>query len=266
MVMPTSSFAFPHPTLTAIVGAPTNTTITKLIQEVFANACTVPSTHSGSRHGHLGMIMTAQAYQMLAGTAFQLLIHPSNTPNIPAMQTQYEITKGIHLYKATIAELTLVTSLREEIKKQILAAVDRMYLTILEDATFGFANITVIDLLTHLSTTYSTITQSDLEINCTSIATIWSITDPIELLWNCLREVQCIAAAGGNPLSEAALMDLTTIMLESTGIFSLACNMWRLHPTTNKTYIEFCEFFMTENKEHLRKTATTGTSGYHSAN
>jgi len=165
MAMPTTSFALPHPKLTAIVGTPTNTTITKLIQEVFANARTVPSTRGGSGHGHLGMIMTAQAYQMLAGTAFQLLIHPGNTLNIPTTQTEYEITEGIRLYKATIAKLTLATSLREEIKKQILAAVERMYFEILEDATFGFADVSVIDLLTHLTNTYSKITRADLETN-----------------------------------------------------------------------------------------------------
>jgi len=61
-------------------------------------------------------------------------------------------------------------------------------------------------------------------------------------------------------------MDLTTIMLESTGVFSLACNMWRLCPTTNKTYIKFRKFFTTKNKERLRKTITTSTISYHSAN
>ena len=153
MATPTSSFAFPHPTLTAIVGAPTNTTITKLIQEVFANARAVPSTRGGGGHGHLGMIMTAPKYLTLAGTAFQLPIHPGDTPTIPPTQTQYEITEGVRLYKATIAKLTLATSLREEIKKQILAAIERMYFEILEDATFGFADVSVIDLLTHLTNT-----------------------------------------------------------------------------------------------------------------
>ena len=266
MATPTSSFAFPHPTLTAIVGAPTNTTITKLIQEVFANARAVPSTRGGGGHGHLGMIMTAPKYLTLAGTAFQLPIHPGDTPTIPPTQTQYEITEGVRLYKATIAELTLATSLREEIKKQILAAVERMYFEILEDATFGFADVSVIDLLTHLTNTYSKITRADLETNRASIATIWPVTDPIELLWNRLREVQRISAAGGEALSDDAIMDLTIIMFESTGVFPLACNMWRLRPTTNKTYVEFREFFTTENKERLKKPATTGTSGYHSAN
>jgi len=157
MATPTS-FALPHPKLTAIVGAPTNTTITKLIQEVFANARAVPSTRGSGGHGHLGMIMTATAYQTLAGTAFQLPIHPGDTLNIPPTQTQYEITEGVRLYKATITKLTLAISLREEIKKLILAAIDPLYLAILKDATFGFADVSVIDLMTHLSTTYCTIT------------------------------------------------------------------------------------------------------------
>ncbi len=182
------------------------------------------------------------------------------------MQTQYQIAKGICLYKATIAKLALAASLREELKKQILTTIDRMYLMILEDATFGFSKLSVLDMLTHLSTTYSTITWSDLESNRASIATIWSTADPIKILWDCLREVQHIAAAGGDPLSDATIIDLTTILFESTGIFTLACDMWRLCPAANKTYIKFCEFFTTENKEHLRKNITTVNGGYHSAN
>jgi len=92
MATPTS-FALPHPKLTAIVGAPTNTMITKLIQEVFANAHAVPSMHGGGGHGHLGMIMTAQAYQMLAGATFQLPIHPGDTPNIPPCKHSMRLPK-----------------------------------------------------------------------------------------------------------------------------------------------------------------------------
>jgi len=126
--------------------------------------------------------------------------------------------------------------------------------------------VTVFDMLTHLSTTYSTITCNDLERNRASIATLWSPSDPIETLWDCLREVQRIAAAGGDPLSDATLIELTTILFESTGMFTLACDMWCLKPTTNKTYTEFRDFFTTENKERLRKTITSATSGFHSAN
>jgi len=94
MAMPRSSFAFPHPTLTAIIGAPTNTTITKLIQEVFANACAVPSTRGSGSHGHLGMIMPAPKYLMLASTAFQLPIHPGDTPNIPPRKLSMRLPKA----------------------------------------------------------------------------------------------------------------------------------------------------------------------------
>jgi len=184
MATPSPTFTLPHPKLTPIVGTPTNTTVKLLTKEVYANAHAVPSTRGGGGHGHIGMIMTPQAYQTLAGTAFQLPVHPGNSPTIPATQTQYQIAEGVRLYKATIAKLSLAASLREELKKQILAAVDRLYLTILEDTTFGFSEVTVLDMLTHLSTTYSTITRNDLERNRASIATLWSPSDPIKTLWD----------------------------------------------------------------------------------
>jgi hypothetical protein len=42
----------------------------------------------------------------------------------------------------------------EAIRQQILSAVDSTYYDVLEDDTFGYADVTIIALLTHLQTTY----------------------------------------------------------------------------------------------------------------
>jgi len=58
---------------------------------------------------------------------------------------------------------------------------------------------------------------------------------------------------------------LTFLLLESTGIFTMACDMWHIHPAANKTLTEFCIFFMAENKECLCKL-TTSLGEFHRAN
>jgi len=120
-------------------------------------------------------------------------------------------------------------------------------------------------MLTHLQTTYGTITRAKLEANQASIATLWSPTDPIKLLWECLHEVQHIATVRGDPITNQAIIDLTFLLLESTGVFTMSCDMWRICPAANKTLTEFHVFFTTENKECLRKL-TTGQGGFHRAN
>jgi len=151
--MPKPSLTFPHEKPTPIVGAPTYLTVKLLIKEVFANAHAIPSTRAGGNHGHLGFIMPAAAYQALAGHAFILPMHPGDTPaNVNANSTQYQLAEGIRAYNATITKLTIAISVQEELKKQILAAIECIYLACLDD-TFGFAQVTVTNMLDHLDTT-----------------------------------------------------------------------------------------------------------------
>jgi len=164
-----------------------------------------------------------------------------------------------------LKELTIATTFKEEMKKQILEAVDRLYLAALDDDTFGFAEVTIANMITHLRTTYGPITRRELEANRASIPTIWMPDDPIETLWGCLREVQRISVAGGDPLTDATIRDLTLLMFEATGVFTMACDMWRIKPVANQTLVEFREHFTNENKEHLRKL-TTSQLGFHNAN
>jgi len=203
-----SPFAFLHPILTKMVGPPTNTSIQILAREVLANARAIPSIHGSGAHGHLGLVMQDAAYRLLTGSIpFTLPAHPGNAPTPPAAgANQFEISEQIRLYKATIDELTRAATLRKELKKQILDAIDHLYLTILEDAIFGFSNVSVADMIGHLQTTYGTVTRTDLEKNRASIATLWTPSEPIELLWSRLREVQRIATCGNEPIADAAIV------------------------------------------------------------
>jgi len=266
MEMPPSSLAFPHPCLTPIIGTPTNSTVKLLTKEVYTNARAIPSTRGGGNHGHLGFVIPAVEYLALAGTPFTLPAHPGDTPNITDPRaTQYIIAEEVRVFKATIAELTLAVTICEELKKQILTAVNRLYLAALNDDTFGFAQVSVYDMLTHLSTTYGTITRAELEANRASIATLWTPGEPIEQLWECLHEVRHIATVGGDSISDQAILDLTFLLFESMGIFTMACDMWCTHPTANKTFPEFCVYFTAKNKDRLRKL-TTSQVGFHGAN
>ena len=266
METPPSSLAFPHSRLTPIIGTPTNSTVKLLTKQVYTNARAIPSTRGGGNYGHLGLVMPAAEYLTLAGAAFTLPVHPGDTPTInDPKATQYIIAEEVRVFKTTIAELTLAATLREELKKQILTAVDQLYLDALDDATFGFAQVSVYDMLTHLSTTYGTITRTELEANRASIATLWTPGEPIEQLWGRLREVQRIATAGGDPISDLAILDLTFLLFESTGVFTAACAIWRSRSAATKTVPEFRAYFTAENKDRLRNL-TTSQAGFHGAN
>jgi len=79
-----------------------------------------------------------------------------------------------------------------------------------------------------------------------------------------LREIQFISITGGDALTDNAIKDLTFIMFEATGMFTMACDTWCIRPLATQTLIEFREHFTSENKEQLRKLTMSQVS-FHSA-
>lgn len=53
----------------------------------------------------------------------------------------------------------------------------------LEEDTFGYANVTILRLLNHLENNNATLTADDLELNCMHLSTTWDPEEPIENLW-----------------------------------------------------------------------------------
>jgi len=249
MTTTVSPLTFLHPTLTRIIGTPTNTSIKLLTKEVYTNAHTMPSMHGGGLHGHLGLIMPNAAYTAIAGVQFQLPTHPGPAPQHATGANMAAHAETTCLYKTTLKELATAITVTEEIKKQILATVDCIYLATLDDDVFGFANISIDAMLIHLRNTYANITRAELECNHISIVTIWTPEAPIKILWECLHEIQLLSMAGNDPLSDSAIKDLTFTMFENTGVFTTACNTWRIRPIANQTLDDFRAHFTSKNKE-----------------
>jgi len=110
-------------------------------------------------------------------------------------------------------------------QKQILLAIDCLYLVALEHDDFGFAEVTLVAMLAHLQTTYGWLTRAALKTNRASIATIWTPDDLIETLWEKLHEIQCVAAAGGKLFADISIVELAFVMFKDTRVFTTACNM-----------------------------------------
>ena len=63
----------------------------------------------------------------------------------------------------------------EELKQQLLAAVPTRYLSILEDADYGYSDITIIEMLSHRRTTYAAINKPDeIERNRNDLTATWN--------------------------------------------------------------------------------------------
>jgi len=117
MMTSVSPLMFPHPTLTRIVGTPTNTSIKLLTKEVYTNAHTVPSVHGSGLHGHLGLIMPDAAYTAIVGIQFQLPAHPGLAPQHATGANVVARQETTHLYDTCLKEIATAITVTEEIKK-----------------------------------------------------------------------------------------------------------------------------------------------------
>jgi len=68
--------------------------------------------------------MLVAEYIIAASITFQLPAHPGLVPVQAAGANAVIQHKNIHLYDAVLKELTIATTVQEEIKKQLLAAVN----------------------------------------------------------------------------------------------------------------------------------------------
>lgn len=255
---------FPHPSLTPIDGKPTNSSIQILQRELFTNARSVVSNRGGGTNGHLALLLSPEAYIARAGIAFVPPEHPGPGPIHGNPATAGQITETNRQYAANLSEHSLYHQVSVELKKQLLAAIQPSYLHALEDADYGFADVSPFALLHHLHTTYGILTPEDLEINRLSLSHPWNPDAPIEDLWCRIKEVRRVAATAHDIISETAAINLTLTMLETAGLLSDATRAWRLHPITNWSLHRFTEELTNANRERLRQT-TARSAGYHTA-
>ena len=263
-----STFPFPHPELTPILGKPTGLTVTKLLTEVYANAMAVPSTSGGGNHGHLGSIIAPAAYITISAQPepFEIPSHPGTQEPPPAGATAIQITNANRIYDTALRTYDTHHRLQQIIKSQIIQAVDHTYLAILEDALVGFANKKPQHLLDHLKIEYGTLNSQDLEDNRTTLSEPWNPDNPFEDLWTKIQKVRQIAMTNQVPITEAATIPLVLKSLERAGVYAHAILEWHTMPAANRTWLIFQDHFTRHEKARLLGLKTSQQAGFHGAN
>ena len=261
-----SSFPFPHPILTPIVGRPTEPTVKLLQRQLYTNARAVPSTHGGGVHGYLGSIMSVLEYDVLApNRPWVPVVHPGGLLVHAPDDTAQAIRALDRAYDATMREFQESTKVRTELKQQLLAALEPTYIQVLATEDFGFADVSPRNILGHLRTYYCEVEPEELERNRMSLQETWNVDEPMEILWDKVLSARTFAERHGDPISEVTALHLLLTSLEATGVFTDACDKWRDLPSFGKTIQTFRTHFTRENKTRLRKL-TAQQAGFHGAN
>jgi hypothetical protein len=262
--MATTTFPLPHEQLTPIPGKPTAAAIRQLKKELYANARSIHSDRGGGLNGHLGLVMPTAAYVLRAGATFDEPNHPGLQPVHAAAATVAQITATNRTYDHALAEFKTYSAIKEKLKQQVLTAVDPIYYQDLEDDTFGYADVAIPAIVTHLTLTYGTLTASDLENNRDQLTEAWNPDDPIENLWRNIKVTRAVANQGGEAISDGTTIQLTLLALGKTGVHSHAIETWFDKDEADHTWANFQLHFNKHEKIRLSKLTAQG-AGFHGA-
>jgi hypothetical protein len=124
----------PHSVLAPIVDEPTVLAIRKLCREIYANSAAVHSPRGGGNNGHLALVMTPAAYLARAAVPY---IDPLHAAGAIAPQ----ITETNRCFAQDQFDHRLHTTVSQELRKQIIAAIESKYFAALYDCNFGLADV-----------------------------------------------------------------------------------------------------------------------------
>jgi diphthamide biosynthesis methyltransferase len=161
--------------------------------------------------------MPDAVYLARAGQAFVIPVHPGDQPVHPAVATNAQITATNRLFDQELRDFILYQSVTKTIRKQSLEAVNPTFYNVLEDATFGYADVTVLQLLSHIQDKYGTMTRTDLESNQNLLKAAWNPDDEFANLWTKIKSVRQIAVDGGDPILDTTTMELALQALCQAG-------------------------------------------------
>jgi hypothetical protein len=257
---------FPFPSLTPFATdrqPPTHSSLLLLQKELNANAMSVHSPRGGGLHGHLTLTVTGARYAIITNAAPPFVVPPAPPadPVIPAAATAAQISEAVRQHHEQQRTFQQYHDTDKALVRLILAAGPDTYIEAMADPELGYARVTALTLLTHLKTTYGTLTAADRDANLSRMTTPWGPPSPIEALFTQLEQGQRLADLANEPIANSQLARMGQTMLLKTGLYPDGCREWRLLPDAQQTWPAFKLHFARQERDR-QETSTTATSGY----
>ncbi|CAB9512292.1 hypothetical protein SEMRO_527_G160760.1 [Seminavis robusta] len=228
---------FTKTTLTAIPPdeKPNYNSLKIIHQELNANAMTIPTALGGGHYGHLALVLQPS---------------PTTTYQIPSLGKTQNIQVQPQITGAT--ETTL--------QKQLLEAVPDTFTKALKNELYGYAQVTVRALLEHLDTKYGKVDADDLVDNIKRMDANWSPDQPIEDLFNQVKDAQKFAA-DHDPITDKMAVRAAIANLTNSGVFTDAMKDWRKKEEEDQAFTDLEKHFTSADKER-RRILTPKQVGY----
>ena len=257
--------SFPQPVLTKIDGKPSYDTLNIVNDELSANAASVHTELGGGSHGYLAITVSPTVYATLSATAFVPPTLPE--PVVTTGLTGPQISAANRTYDAAKKKFKEYNALQNALKKQLIAAVDNIYLEAIAEPYIKFGNRTIFDMLTHLFDTYAEITPSEMMENQTMMNKAWDPSLPIEVLFKQIQDASAFADRGGAAFSTAQIVNTAYTLVFNTGLFYDECKEWRKRTLPlRKDWPSFKQHFTEAYNDWKTTQRNTARTRSHTAN
>ena len=258
---------FPTKTISPIQGEPDYATISQLLQLLYGNAASLPTTLAGGQHGHIGLIMTAGLYATLSPTAYEAPPDPGPTPvhaNNASVnkreQTTVEHSEARRVFNNH-------ANMDDALKAFVIDSIEDTYLCEMRNKYTGYLGVTTRDLFDHLLDRYGKITPADIEACKTKMNAPIDASQPIDVFFQRIDDCVQYAADGRVAFTTDQIMQTAYHAVSTSGVYTDACKEWRKKQTTDKTWATFKTFFAAEYHDHKEQQKVNHTNNnFHSTN
>ena len=189
----------------------------------------VPTRVANGDLGYFLALVVSEAEFLVhsGGIAYVAPTSPPEATVHPAGATSAQITEINHQYLQDQKTFDTYCEVSRALRVQAIVVVSNKFVSDLKHATLRYANVTCLELLTHLWANYGAIQPHELVENRSRMATPWTSPESIEMLFTQLKDGMEFSVAGGNPVNEiTAVMD-GYIAIESNPQLDLATGEWR---------------------------------------
>jgi hypothetical protein len=270
MSIPTVNYRevfFEHPDLSRIIGIRTYETLHTLNQELKSNAKSVNSNLGGGQHGHLGLVVSPNAYALLSNMPQARPGHPAPLA-IPQNASHHLQNLLERTHQDQLRIFHEVRGVERALTQQIVSAVEPSYLAAMRNRTTGQFTGTVYQLLQCLLTVCGKISPSQLlQLEQETKSFTYDPITPIDVVFNAIEDLVEYGEMARCTHTMAQTINIAYCILNRTTKFRDSIKIWNRLPTLHKTLISFKLHFC-EAHDELQETGelTMGDTGYHQAN
>ena len=209
---------FPNSQITRIEGRPDYESLKQVIEEMCANAASVPCSLGDGTNGYIHLCVSPVE---LATITSAPTIEPTNpTPVVSAGLTAAQLSAANRAHDQQKAAFQEIAAVKNALRKCIVNTVEEKYIRHLRQRYTGYAKVVVYDIIRHLLDTYANITTPDLEKNTARMQTAWDPNEPPEVLFHQVQEGVAYADHGKTPFTPEQIVNMGYTLVFKTGVFA----------------------------------------------